>query len=162
MVVEREPIKRNSTGVLSSIRMADSAAAAMRPVNRVVGTCLVTLALTTLSACEPEPSVRIPDPPTPAIQIVVTPSNATILIERTQTFVAQVTGGTSTTARTVTWSLSPATGVATITASGNTATARGVGRGTVSVIATHTETTASGAAALVVTVGGAGTSNGQR
>ena len=109
---------------------------------------LATLAALTTSgcpACDPPTAVDFTNTSVPAapIAVTITPAVQEASVGRTATFVAQVTGGSDTTDRSVSWTLEPAEGVVTLTASGTTATVRGVRSGDARVIATH----ASGATA---------------
>ena len=104
-----------------------------------LGAAVVFISIPILTAC-PGEVVMPPPPPPAAIQVVITPMTASIAPGQTQTYVAQVTGGEGTISRTVTWRIDPATGVATLTANGNTAVVRGDAGGTVGVVATHTGT----------------------
>ncbi len=116
------------------------------------GLAIAALSAIALAACESKSNLVIPPE---SIQVTVTPAALTLPVGGTGSFVATVTGGDQTTARTVTWSSSNSS-VATVDANGNVTA---VASGQASIIATSTaDPNAKAAGSVTVTgTGGEGT-----
>jgi hypothetical protein len=114
----------------------------------------IALAILGLAACEDKTEVNVPPPEPPPLEISVTPPSANVEVGKTTQFVASVTGGSATTAKTVTWTSSN-TAVASIAANGNVVTVTGVTPGTSTIRAVATaDANVIGAANVTVTASG--------